>query len=445
MGIEPDSRARTEGPEDRLNHLSAKNKSNIYTKVRCGIKKRPKIKGSKESRRKDIGTELARAKETQYRTLLENLPQKIFLKDRDSVYVSCNENYARDLKIKPEKIAGKTDNDFFPAYLAEKYRADDKRIMESGETESIEEEFVVMRDFLRGAKRSIINTVKVPVRDKHGNVIGLLGLFWDITDRKRAEERLRESERKIRALFDQTFQFIGMMTVDGTLIEANRTALQFAGISESDCLGKPFWKTPWWSHSKELRDKVRDAVETAAGGETVVFEATHIAADGSTHYIDFSLKPVKDQYGKIIFLIPEGRDITERKRVERELRASEERFRTIFEGTVEGMVLTDEKDSKFYMCNKSFCRMLGYSQEEIKALSVADIHPERELTWIMGQFEKLRSGEVSLVENVPVKRKDGSIFYADINASHITISDKKYLVGFFRDITGRKKTQGSTS
>ena len=83
-----------------------------------------------------------RRSESKYRTLLENLPQKIFFKDRNLVYVSCNENYARDLKIKSNEIAGKTDYDFYPKELAEKYRADDKRIMESGKTEDIEEEYV---------------------------------------------------------------------------------------------------------------------------------------------------------------------------------------------------------------------------------------------------------------------------------------------------------------
>ena len=279
------------------------------------------LKESKERYRRAFETvrdKLLQAKEEQYRTLIENLPGKVFLKDRNSVYVSCNESYAKDLKIKPGEIAGKTDHDFFPAYLAEKYREDDKRVMDSGRTENIEEEYMMIKDFLRGAQKAIINTVKVPVRDKDGNVTGLFGLFWDITERNRTEEQSHLNDRKIRALFDQAFQFIGMMTVDGTLIEANRTAMQFAGIKESDCLNKPFWNTPWWTHSKEMQDKLREAVTKAANGETVFFEATHPAADGSIHYIDFSLKPIKDQDGKIIFLIPEGRDITDHKKAERE-------------------------------------------------------------------------------------------------------------------------------
>jgi len=124
--------------------------------------------------------------ENKYRTLLENLPQKIFLKDQKSVYVSCNENYAKDLKIKAEAITGKTDYEFYPKELAEKYRADDKRIMESGKTENIEEKYI------QKGREIVVHTVKTPVRNEQGNVIGILGIFWDITEQKRAEEKQAE-------------------------------------------------------------------------------------------------------------------------------------------------------------------------------------------------------------------------------------------------------------
>lgn len=391
--------------------------------------------------RKHVETESIQAKDAQFRALIENLPSKVFLKDKNSVYVSCNGNYAKDLKIKPEDIAGKTDYDFFPTYLAEKYRQDDRRIIASGHTENIEEEYMVMKDFLRGAQKTFINTVKVPVCDKNGNVTGLLGLFWDITARKMAEERLRISEKKLRAIFDQTFQFIGMMKVDGTLIEANRTAVRFAGINESDCLGKPFWDTPWWTHSKEMQDKLREAVVKAAAGETVFFEATHLDSDKKIHYVDFSLKPIKDDEGNVIFLMPEGRDITERRIIEKNLMESEEKFKAIFNNAGDGILLADPKNKKFFIGNDTICRMLGYTVDEINDLHVMDIHPEKDLPYVMDQFEKQARGEISIARDMPVRRKDGSIFYADINATSIEIAGKKYLAGFFRDITERKQME----
>ena len=118
-----------------------------------------------------------RVSENRYRRLVENLPQKIFHKDRNSVYVSCNEIYARDLKIRPEEIFGKTDYDFYPEPLANKYRSDDKRIMESGKTEDVEEKYI------KDGREFIVHTVKTPVKDEEGNIIGILGIFWDITEK----------------------------------------------------------------------------------------------------------------------------------------------------------------------------------------------------------------------------------------------------------------------
>jgi PAS domain S-box-containing protein len=125
--------------------------------------------------------------EYRYRILVENLPQKIFLKNKDSVYISCNENYARDLKIKPDKIAGKTDYDFYPKELADKYRADDKRIMASGKIEDIEEKYI------QDGQEAWVHTVKTPVKDENGNIVSILGIFWDITESRQAAEKLKVS------------------------------------------------------------------------------------------------------------------------------------------------------------------------------------------------------------------------------------------------------------
>lgn len=145
--------------------------------------------------------------ETKYRTLIENIPQKVFIKDRNSVYVSCNESYAEVLKIKSSDIAGKTDYDFSPKELAEKYRTDDKRIMELGKTESIDEKFV------HNGEEIIINTVKTPVKNEQGNITGVLGIFWDITKHKQAGEtikiayeQLEQSHRELKEMQCQLVQ-----------------------------------------------------------------------------------------------------------------------------------------------------------------------------------------------------------------------------------------------
>jgi PAS domain S-box-containing protein len=121
--------------------------------------------------------EALRMSEHKYRLLLENLPQRIFYKDRNLVYVSCNENLARDLHIKPGEISGKTDYDFFPKELAEKYQINDRRAMESGQTEEMEEKYV------KDGQELIVHTVRTPIKDKKGNIIGVLGIFWDVTEK----------------------------------------------------------------------------------------------------------------------------------------------------------------------------------------------------------------------------------------------------------------------
>ncbi len=141
--------------------------------------------------------ETLRRSENKYRLLIENLPQKIFFKDRNSVYVSCNENYARDLKIRPEEITGKTDYDFYPEELAEKYRSDDQRIMGLGNIEDIEERYI------KHGQEVWVQTVKTPIRDEEGNVIGILGIFWDITVRKEMEEALQKVHEDLERQVDE--------------------------------------------------------------------------------------------------------------------------------------------------------------------------------------------------------------------------------------------------
>lgn len=142
-----------------------------------------------------------------------------------------------------------------------------------------------------------------------------VGSFRDVTERKAAETKLRESERRFHAVFDGSFQYVGLLEPDGTVLEANRTSLDVVGACAADVVGRKFWDAPWWGGDVE-RALVRAATERGARGEFVRFEL-QLRARHSVRDVDFSLKPVRGDDGSVVMLIPEGRDVTELKRAQR--------------------------------------------------------------------------------------------------------------------------------
>jgi PAS domain S-box-containing protein len=246
--------------------------------------------------------------ELRFRHLVDNAGDAFFLRDQDGKILDINQWACDNLGYTREELLSMKvadfDIDFIPKNL-EKYS--------SLPLEAYPITFEAVH------RRKDGTTFPVEIRLTAMEVNGrrfMLALARDITEQKIMIERSREGERKLRAILDQTFQFIGLVTPEGILTAANRSALAFSGVPESEVLQKPFWDTPWWSHSPTLQEELRQAVKTAAQGNFVRMEVTHYAANGDLHWIDFSLKPVKDESGKVLFLIPEGRDITDRKRAE---------------------------------------------------------------------------------------------------------------------------------
>ena len=201
------------------------------------------------------------------------------------------------------------------------------------------------------------------------------GLEKERAKRVRIEKALRESERRLRAIFHQTYQFVGLLKPDGTVIDTNKTALQFSGAKRSDVIGKPFWETPWWTHSPELQGKLRAAIRRAAEGEFVRFEVTHLAANGSLRYVDFSLKPVRDKAGKIVLLVPEGRDITDSKATVEALRRSENTAQALLNATMD-MALLIDRDGIVLAINRMRAHAFGKSEDEIVGKCVFDFFPD---------------------------------------------------------------------
>jgi len=266
-----------------------------------------------------------RASESDYRTLVENLPQRIFLKDLRSIYVSCNANYARDYHITTEQIRGKTDYDLHPKELADKYTADDRRIMAQGVTEELDERCV------GSGEERIVHTVKTPVRDPQGQVAGILGIFWDITDRHRAAEALRASEQRYRTL--AAVAPVGLFHTDA----AGRSLYVNERWSEMTGLPREQARADGWVTALHPED--RDSVSAAwsrAVREDLPFrmEYRFQRPDGRVVWVLGQALAERDREDRVTGYVGTITDITPRKQAEAELqRLNEELERRVRERT----------------------------------------------------------------------------------------------------------------
>ncbi len=142
----------------------------------------------------------------------------------------------------------------------------------------------------------------------------------EIQKTNNTQAALVENELKLRGLFNQSFQYTGILSPYGILEEVNQSALNFADCTEADVLYRPFWDTLWWARTPNNRQEIKDAVQRALKGELVRMETTNMAGTGELRNIDFSIKPVFNTADQIEFIIVEGRDITNLKRAESERR-----------------------------------------------------------------------------------------------------------------------------
>lgn len=123
--------------------------------------------------------------------------------------------------------------------------------------------------------------------------------------------------------------------------------------------------------------------------------------------------------------------------------SSERKFRTLFEEVTDGIAVADLETKRFHLANQAFCQMVGFTQEELRGITIMDIHPEASLACVLDAFEKHAYGMEPTSNDIPVKRKDGTVFFADINATGIELENRRYVIGVFRDITEHKHVESN--
>ena len=344
-------------------------------------------------------------------------------------------------KIPPEQ---------WPEYYS-LYQPDGKTLMNK---EDIPLYRTLKGELVRNVEMVIISQQGIPrmvevngnmISSPDGQILGAVVVKRDITERRWLETAWRESELRYHAIFNQTFQFIGVLQVDGVVLEINQTALDFSGLTAEAVRGKPLWEAKCWQISPETPTQLRQAVATAASGEFVRYEVKLQGKENQVTIVDFSLKPVFDEYQQVVLIISEARDITERKQIEEQLRNSEERWQLAIKGSREGIFDWNVLTGEAFM-SVQFKEMLGYTDQEITnqydswraVLHPEDVEPTLEK--IHTHFQKKAANYIA---EYRVCCKDGS--YKWILARGLAKWDENgnplRMVGFLQDITPRKEAE----
>ena len=250
--------------------------------------------------------------------------------------------------------------------------------------------------------------------------------------------RLQEERNVLRAFLDALPDPAFTKDAGGRYVNANKAAIALLKLDdETDLVGRTVDDFYPPSLSEIYR---QDDLKVLQGGEALLnVERPGRGPDGETRWYLSSRIPLRNHDGTITGLLGISRDITERKAAELQIRQSEATLAALFDGIGDGILVADTETRRFVRANDAICRMLGYTAEEICRLSVEQIHPREALPRVLAEFALQTSGKKPLVTDLPVLRKDGSVFYADISARRLPLDGWNCAVGVFRDITERKR------
>jgi PAS domain S-box-containing protein len=289
------------------------------------------------------------------RTIVESIPQQLFLKDRNGAYLAVNQPYAASLGCRPEQLVGKDDFAFYPTELAEKYRADDRAVMDSGQVKDMEERYLAQ------GKEYWIHTIKAPVRDDGGQVTAVLGLFEDISARQRMEQSLKDARDRLEEA--QRAAHLGNWEFDvlNDQITGSQEFYRLFDVAPEDIAR--FSQFVERLHPDDRERVQRDVADALKQDRPYDTDYRVRLSDGGWRDVIARGRVFVDEGGKPLRMVGTCLDITERKQAEAALRESEERNRTTLNSIGDAVIATGA-DSRIARMNPVAGKLTGWTEAE---------------------------------------------------------------------------------
>lgn len=250
-------------------------------------------------------------------------------------------------------------------------------------------------------------------------------------------EALRESEAKYRHLVETTDTGYLILDDDGRVVDANAEYVRISGhVALAEIVGHSVLE---WTVPGDVGHNATALRECLKNGRVKDLTIDYRHASGAITPVEINASVIETNKGKRILAL--CRDISERRRADAALKQSHDELAALYQGMNDGVLIVDIETKRFVRANDAICRMLGYSENELLTKSIKDLHPPERVPWIEEQFTALVQGRLAVSENIPVLRKDRSIFFADISHSGLDFNGRPCSAGFFRDITERRQAQ----
>ncbi|MBE7556494.1 MAG: PAS domain-containing protein [Anaerolineales bacterium] len=394
--------------------------------------------------------------------VMDNIPQSIFWKDNNLTYLGCNRAFAEDASLSsPEAIIGKTDFEMVWREQAELYQADDRQVMEMGQPKLNYEE----PQTTAAGTRIWLRTSKVPIHDAEGKVVAVLGMYEDITEQKRAEEALQESERRLANIINFLPSPTFVIDREGKVIAWNHAIEEALGVKAEDVLGKGNYEyaLPFYGERRPiLIDLVFEPLEkieqkyfnVRREGDTLSAEA-HVFPRGQERYFVGTAAPMYDAQGNVIGAIQTLRDATEQKQSELALQESERRLGDII-NFLPGPTFVIDREGKVIAWNQAIAEVTGVKAEDILGKGdyeyalpffgerrplLIDLIFEPEEEVAKNYINVRREGRSLLAENRVFLR--GIERYYDLSAAGLYDSQGNMVgaIEAFRDVTEQKQAE----